>query len=1293
MKIHRLLAAVLLALVTSVASAQDNGEITALRAKAEKGNGIAQYNLGLAYAEGRGVTADPLEAYVWLSLARENGMRGRALDNLVASLDKPTLEAAQQKLTDRKNRMGIKPTARVEPAPAAAPAPAAPPAETKPAPAADPVVALTADKKQLSAEVAQSWKEIEGLKAELARTKQALTTLQQAPKPAPDTAALDQKTRELQAAAAELEASRSFGRKVEDNLNKVTDQKTALAAQLAAATADTARARQDATDLRTQQADLTARLAAANSSSAGTVAALQAEITRLQQPTAAKYPDLSGRVQELETAVAAAQTNAASLTAERDAARSAQNESRGTIAKLEQDKAALVAAQGASAETSRQLAAAADRAAVTEKQGLALRQEREALSGRVNDLTGEVAQLRADRERMQKLLADSGQKMRDTTVAATRIKELETQAVQLQGSLSAQAAELSAAVAAKTDAVAQAGSLAAERDAARAAQGELRGTIAGLEQEKAQLAASVASARQPDGRLEQAVSRNDSLEKELKAEAAHRSTAEASLAEANDKLAALTAEAGRAKQEAIALTTAKLEAEHAVAVASSSQSELKATIGRLEQEKAQLAAKPSAPAYPDLSDKVHELEASMADSARQLVAAESAQAGLKQQLADAQQNNARAKAADEAPQLRRERDDLTGRVAGLTTEVAQLRGDRERMQKLLSDAGKQVRDSTADAARIKELETQSTRLQNSLAAQKAAPAYPDLSGRVHDLEARLAASSQSLESAKAESAAASQQVAQLQAALAAKPAAPAYPDLSGKVSELEAAVTAANESSKRATDAAQAAATRSTQGEADLAAATAEVARLKTNVADMSAELAHARAAARNPATPSYPDLSAKVGELQSAVADSARQLVAAEAAQAGLKQQLAAAQQDAAKAKAGDESAPLRHERDELTTRVTALSGEVTQLRGDRERMQKLLSDAGKQVRDSTADAGRIKELETKAAALQNALASTQGQIGGLQDSLAAAQKAKPAYPDLSDKVSSLESQVASLQSTLAAKPTAPTYPDLSGRVAELETQLASATSRNAAPAYPNLSGRVGELEASLADTRRQLADLRSAPPVAAAPVATAAAEPSDLQKQLAETQDKLTTVLRGYALLQKETDDAAAKAGQATEAVTTERNNLATQVTALTGEVAQLKAGAQSQAGSSQAEITRLNESLVALQRSTAQNTTDLAATRAVLQQVQGANRTLATENYDLKTRLAGGGGTIAPATVTPVPVPLAAPAARTYVVAAGDSLSRISQRYYGNANRWQEIYTANRDKIGSDGVLRVGAELRIP
>ena len=38
----------------------------------------------------------------------------------------------------------------------------------------------------------------------------------------------------------------------------------------------------------------------------------------------------------------------------------------------------------------------------------------------------------------------------------------------------------------------------------------------------------------------------------------------------------------------------------------------------------------------------------------------------------------------------------------------------------------------------------------------------------------------------------------------------------------------------------------------------------------------------------------------------------------------------------------------------------------------------------------------------------------------------------------------------------------------------------------------------------------------------------------------------------------------------------------------------------------------------------------------------------------------------------------------VVSGDTLTRISSRYYGTPSRWQEIYNANRDKLGSADAL---------
>lgn len=69
---------------------------------------------------------------------------------------------------------------------------------------------------------------------------------------------------------------------------------------------------------------------------------------------------------------------------------------------------------------------------------------------------------------------------------------------------------------------------------------------------------------------------------------------------------------------------------------------------------------------------------------------------------------------------------------------------------------------------------------------------------------------------------------------------------------------------------------------------------------------------------------------------------------------------------------------------------------------------------------------------------------------------------------------------------------------------------------------------------------------------------------------------------------------------------------------------------------------------------------------------------------------GGTSSTAT-PPVSGP---PPAETYTVVAGDSLSKIAQRAYGNANEWRRIYDANRQLIGDNpDLIKPGQKLTIP
>jgi len=49
--------------------------------------------------------------------------------------------------------------------------------------------------------------------------------------------------------------------------------------------------------------------------------------------------------------------------------------------------------------------------------------------------------------------------------------------------------------------------------------------------------------------------------------------------------------------------------------------------------------------------------------------------------------------------------------------------------------------------------------------------------------------------------------------------------------------------------------------------------------------------------------------------------------------------------------------------------------------------------------------------------------------------------------------------------------------------------------------------------------------------------------------------------------------------------------------------------------------------------------------------------------------------------------------YVVKSGDTLTRISERFYNSAAKWEKIYEANRDKVHNPNYLYIGQMLTIP
>ena len=53
----------------------------------------------------------------------------------------------------------------------------------------------------------------------------------------------------------------------------------------------------------------------------------------------------------------------------------------------------------------------------------------------------------------------------------------------------------------------------------------------------------------------------------------------------------------------------------------------------------------------------------------------------------------------------------------------------------------------------------------------------------------------------------------------------------------------------------------------------------------------------------------------------------------------------------------------------------------------------------------------------------------------------------------------------------------------------------------------------------------------------------------------------------------------------------------------------------------------------------------------------------------------------------------ASQMYTVKPGDTLSKISKQFYGNANDYMRIFNANKDKLKDPDHINVGQELKIP
>jgi nucleoid-associated protein YgaU len=355
----------------------------------------------------------------------------------------------------------------------------------------------------------------------------------------------------------------------------------------------------------------------------------------------------------------------------------------------------------------------------------------------------------------------------------------------------------------------------------------------------------------------------------------------------------------------------------------------------------------------------------------------------------------------------------------------------------------------------------------------------------------------------------------------------------------------------------------------------------------------------------------------------------------------------------------------DEKPATSTADTAELDDLRAQNKKLSSELALAWKENdRLKTFALGQVATANQKAEAAEARSASATNALVQNQADLDAKNK----------EVATLNGQLADAQKSIddLRKTAAASDPNA---LANAQTDLAAQTQK------------VADLEAARADLAQKLEQAQAA---ATAAPAAAATDSSDLQKQAADAEDKLNMSLRAYTLLQTESDQL-----KDTLAKTTDEN---------TSLAAQLD-DAKHLADDRQALLNQQVQQMASLQAAAATDAKNIDALHDQLRQMQNLVAQLAAENSQLKTRLvldAPAPSSSAPSRYAPPPAfappPATAPAPaadgpRTYQVASGDTLAKISKQFYGTSTHWQKILEANHDKLRDDKSLQVGMELTIP
>lgn len=1217
------------------------------RAAAEQGFGPAQNNYGIMLAEGRGGLASNFrEAYAWLALAAENGVTAVGRDLVAARLQPAELAEAKARKEAIKAQLEGRPATTVA---SVATSPLADDAAVRQ------IAALTEQFNSAQAEVAR-------LRSENMRLGGALQEMQVR------SGQLEQQTARLEEIAGRAQAAPDL-----------VAEKQALESRNAVLTSELVQYQAQLTDIRNM------------------VARLQAENARLSQPAG---PDPT--VTQLRTQLDA-------LKAERDAL-AGQNRD------LAQEMQGLAALRTQLEEANRRLSAVAPAPTGGDDRVQFLTAENQRLNEEVRRATVELSNLhRRLRLAEERASASTGQPADDGKLSALQ-RQLDEERAAAAG-LVAENRRLQQVAATGESAALQA--LRQELSAATNELGALRAEKAVLEQRLAGSAGGDARLNAEIGQLRSTLQALELKFDQIQAELV------VAWKEANDKTAELD-QTRRALTEAEQQTAAvkrELQTRNQAGGAESGRLSAELTQAQLELGELQghlVTARQAA------EEMRVQLQATEDDAAVQLNRVRGQLETTQQKLAAAEQGRQQWTAEQAAltaqvENLRRENsemrkartgaDDASARLKSLESTLAETRQAASRDQQRLT--------GELNAARLRLTEAERFRTEQQQQAASLEEANQKLTGELTKVSARLATLNESHASLQQEGPPLQDKIRQLQVELRAAQA---------RLLDGGQAEAALNERNQRLTEENLRLATENQR----LLASAAQVQADDDTVAQLSLQL---DAAART-----LEDKDQSIAILNERVASLREDLVVSEQAIAAAL----AAQADAARAMPELAAMNLEIEtlRDQLRRRETQLETDqkhaAVELARLAEQLQlsrqanRALADANRALltSQSSADAmtaeeeqrlnARVRELTAAAEKLTQERNEFRAQVEEVLPRLTAAEQDVARFRR---ELETTRAQAASSQAEMSA---------LQGRFAELDR--AADTQGSSVAELTGLNDRLTRekqaLQTQLNQAQRQAEQAQNDATLLRTRL-EASERLGEIQKagvsDLTSTNEKLEEQIR---TLNAQLAQAGSSANRATEFQTANRKleeeqaALRRQLEDLSGQVATLRAensrlaqadqwraeaesraaslaGLTSQLTSAQrdiaalrAENVRLNENIQLAERDRQNRVAALqqenAAISARLRQAQSTLEQIASAARLINPAAGAPGGAVPtsrPAAETP------APAARMHTVVDGDSLSRISLRYYGTPNRWQEIYDANREALAGANVLRPGQQLRIP